>query len=231
MRTGNNQIQRLIPDPDWHTELPKYFVIDGSPDMFDQMTAYASAGVRSVEVLTREEYEYLINQENERLQEEAKGLVFAESEVTETLRKQTAKRGVKLNIVPDEQYQTDILQGWLASLASETQEKSRNKIRMELSEKTKETDRRNDDRTLLEYVNQAVIGSGITYLTVNYFFFSDLDNPDAEPSEQFSYSGKASQFEEAMRQYAFIFQYRMNVEVQRTEIDAGRDLCYIEIWV
>ena len=102
---------------------------------------------------------------------------------------------------------------------------------MELSEKTKETDRRNDDRTLLEYVNQAVIGSGITYLTVNYFFFSDLDNPDAEPSLHFSYSGKASQFEEAMRQYAFIFQYRMNVEVQRTEIDAGRDLCYIEIWV
>ncbi|MBQ5338580.1 MAG: hypothetical protein J6Z40_05380 [Oscillospiraceae bacterium] len=227
MRTGNNQIQRQIPDPDWHTELPKYFVIDGSPDMFDQMTAYASVGVRSVEVLTREEYEYLINQENERLQEEAKGLVFAESEVTETLRKQTAKRGVKLNIVPDEQYQTDILQGWLASLASEAQETDRT----EPSGKTKVIDCQKDDRTLLEYVNQAVIGSGITYLTVNYFFFSDLDNPDAEPSSHFSYSGKASQFEEAMRQYAFIFQYRMNVEVQRAEIDADRDLCYIEIWI
>ena len=158
MRTGNNQIQRQIPDPDWHTELPKYFVIDGSPDMFDQMTAYASAGVRSVEVLTREEYEYLINQENERLQEEAKGLVFAESEVTETLRKQTAKRGVKLNIVPDEQYQTDILQGWLASLASEAQETDRT----EPSGKTKVIDCQKDDRTLLEYVNQAVMGSGIT---------------------------------------------------------------------
>ena len=161
------------------------------------------------------------------MQEEAKGLVFAESEVTETLRKQTAKRGVKLNIVPDEQYQTDILQGWLASLASEAQETDRT----EPSGKTKVIDCQKDDRTLLEYVNQAVIGSGITYLTVNYFFFSDLDNPDAEPSSHFSYSGKASQFEEAMRQYAFIFQYRMNVEVQRAEIDADRDLCYIEIWI
>ena len=106
MPTGNNQIQRQIPDPDWHTELPKYFVIDGSPDMFDQMTAYASAGVRSIEVLTREEYEYLMNQENERLQQEAKGMIFAESEVTEKLRSQAAKHVVELNIVPDEQLQT-----------------------------------------------------------------------------------------------------------------------------
>ena len=42
-----------------------------------------------------------------------------------------------------------------------------------------------DDRTLLEYVNQSVIRSGITNLVINYFFFSDLDDPDAEPSEHF----------------------------------------------
>lgn len=227
MRTKSNFIQRRTPDPDWHTELPKYYVIEDSPDMFEQMMAYANTGVRSVAVLTQEEYEYLTEQANCKLQEEAKTLVFAESEVTEELKAQAAKRGVKLNIVPDEQYQTDILQGWLASLASEAQETDRT----EPSGKTKVIDCQKDDRTLLEYVNQAVIGSGITYLTVNYFFFSDLDNPDAEPSSHFSYSGKASQFEEAMRQYAFIFQYRMNVEVQRAEIDAGRDLCYIEIWV
>lgn len=95
----------------------------------------------------------------------------------------------------------------------------------------KEIDCRLDDRTLLEYVNQAVIRSGITNLTINYFFFSDLDDPDAEPSEQFSYSGKATQFEETMKQYSFIFGYRMNLEVQRVEIDSERDLCYIEVWV
>lgn len=227
MHTKSNSIQRRTPDPDWHTELPKYYIIEDSPDMFEQMMAYANAGVRSVAVLTREEYEYLMEQENSRLQEEAKTLVFAESEVTEKLKAQAAKRGVKLNIVPDEQYQTDILQGWLASLASEAQETDRT----EPSGKTKVIDCQKDDRTLLEYVNQAVIGSGITNLTVNYYFFSDLDNPNAKLSEQYSFSGKAAQFEGAMRQYAFIFQYRMNVEVQRAEIDADRDLCYIEIWV
>ena len=121
MRTGNNQNLRQIPDPDWHTELPEYFVIDGSPDMFDQMMAYANAGVRSVEVLAREEYEYLMNKENERLQEEAKEPVFAESEVTEELKAQAAQRGVKLNQVSDEQYQTDIVMGWLASISSDAE--------------------------------------------------------------------------------------------------------------
>ena len=121
MSTRNNEISGRIPDPDWHTELPKYYVIDGSPDMFDQMMAYAAAGVRSVEVLTREEYEYLMNKENERLQEEAKALVFAESEVTEELMAHAAKRGIKLNVVSDEQYQTDIVMGWLASITSDAE--------------------------------------------------------------------------------------------------------------
>ncbi len=88
-----------------------------------------------------------------------------------------------------------------------------------------------DDRTLLEYINQAIIRSGITNLVVNYFFFSDLDDPDAEPDQHFSYSGPASQFEESMMQHSFIFQYRMDVEVQRVEIDSDTDQCYIEIWV
>ena len=46
-----------------------------------------------------------------------------------------------------------------------------------------------DDRTLLEYVNQSVIRSGITNLVINYFFFSDLDDPDAEPSEHTRHCG------------------------------------------
>ena len=121
MSTRNDEISRRIPDPDWHTELPEYYVIDGSPDMFDQMMAYASAGVRSVEVLTREEYEFLMDKENERLQKEARDLVFVESEVTEELMAHAAKRGIKLNVVSDEQYQTDIVMGWLASLSSDAE--------------------------------------------------------------------------------------------------------------
>lgn len=88
-----------------------------------------------------------------------------------------------------------------------------------------------DSRTLLEYVNQAVIRSGITNLTINYYFYSNIDDPDAEPSEHFSYSGPAKQFEKSMKPHYFIFAYRMNLEVQRVEIDPDKDLCYIEIWV
>ena len=88
-------------DPAWHTELPQYYVVDGAPDMFERMMAYANAGVRSVEILTHEEYEYLMKKENERLQEEAKGRVFSENEVTEELKAQVAKRGVTQNTVSD----------------------------------------------------------------------------------------------------------------------------------
>ena len=110
-------------DPEWHTELPQYYVVDGAPDMFERMMAYANAGVRSVDILTHDEYEYLLKKENERLQEEAKGRVFSESEVTEELTAQAAKRGVTLNTVSDEQYQTDIVMGWIASMSDDKENK------------------------------------------------------------------------------------------------------------
>ena len=86
MSKGKDQILRQEPNPDWHTELPEYYVVDGSSDMFAQMAAFADAGVRSVEVLSREEYDYLMKREHERLQKEAEGLVFAESEATDALK-------------------------------------------------------------------------------------------------------------------------------------------------
>jgi hypothetical protein len=103
----------LIPDPDWHTELPEYYVVDGAPDMMERMLAYMTAGVRSVEILSKDEYEYL-------LQKGSETVTFAESEVTEEIKSQAAKHGVTLNIVPDEQYQTDLVMGWLASISDDT---------------------------------------------------------------------------------------------------------------
>lgn len=122
MSKGKDQILRQEPNPDWHTELPEYYVVDGSSDMFAQMAAFADAGVRSVEVLSKEEYDYLMKQEHQRLCTEAKGPVFAESEATDALKAQAAGRGVRLRVVPDEQYQTDLVMGWLASLASDAPE-------------------------------------------------------------------------------------------------------------
>ena len=47
----------------WHKELPEHYVIENEPDMLEKMMMYASAGVREVEVLTREEYEELISKD------------------------------------------------------------------------------------------------------------------------------------------------------------------------
>lgn len=47
----------------WHKELPEHYVIEDEPDMFEKMMMYAAAGVREVEVLTREEYEELVSKD------------------------------------------------------------------------------------------------------------------------------------------------------------------------
>ena len=103
----------MMPDPNWHMELPEYYVVDGSPDMIERMRAYATAGVRSVEILSKDEYEYL-------LQKRADKVTFAESEVTDEIKSQATRNGVTLNIVPDDQYQVDMTMQWLASIASDS---------------------------------------------------------------------------------------------------------------
>lgn len=55
----------VTPAPEWHTELPAYYVIDGAPDMTERMQEYAAAGVRSVEILSGEEYAYLLQKRAE----------------------------------------------------------------------------------------------------------------------------------------------------------------------
>ncbi len=45
----------------WHKQLPEHFVIDGAPDMLSKMMKYAEVGVRSVEILSQEEYDYLVS--------------------------------------------------------------------------------------------------------------------------------------------------------------------------
>ncbi len=103
-------------DPEWHTELPQYYVVDGTPDMFERMMAYVNSGVRSVEILSKDEYEYLIRKGSEKV-------TFAESEVTDEIKSQAAKHGVTLNTIPDEQYQAELVKQWLASMSDDTDNK------------------------------------------------------------------------------------------------------------
>lgn len=50
------------------------------------------------------------------LQEEVKDLIFYESEVTPELREACEKQGIKLNIVPDREYEEAIAEGFGAWL-------------------------------------------------------------------------------------------------------------------
>ena len=88
-----------------------------------------------------------------------------------------------------------------------------------------------DSRTLLDFIQQDVIGNGIKNLVVDYFFFHDIDDPDAPSYEPFSYDGLAEDYESIMQPHSFEFNFFMNTEVQRVEFDSEKDECYIEIWV
>lgn len=45
----------------WHKSLPEHYVVEGSPDMMDKMFLYASQGIRSVDILSQEEHEFLLS--------------------------------------------------------------------------------------------------------------------------------------------------------------------------
>lgn len=55
--TSSEPEQPKLP---FRTKLPEYYVVDGDPDCLAQMQNYADQGIRSVEVLSREEYDYIM---------------------------------------------------------------------------------------------------------------------------------------------------------------------------
>lgn len=49
----------------WHKELPKYYVVEGDPAIMAKMMKFSLMGVRSVAVLSEDEYEYLMSLKGE----------------------------------------------------------------------------------------------------------------------------------------------------------------------
>lgn len=47
------------PNPNWHTEMPQHYVVSGRKDSMDKLATYAAKGIRSVEILSEEEFTYL----------------------------------------------------------------------------------------------------------------------------------------------------------------------------
>lgn len=44
----------------WHKTLPEYYIVEDDPAAGQKMSDYMLLGVRTVEVLTRDEYDYLV---------------------------------------------------------------------------------------------------------------------------------------------------------------------------
>lgn len=59
--TKEEVAQYNISTGGWHKELPEYYVVEGDPNMLIKMNEYAKMGVRTLDVLTKDEYEYLLS--------------------------------------------------------------------------------------------------------------------------------------------------------------------------
>lgn len=53
-----------------------------------------------------------LNMDEKSLQEQADSIVFAESEVTQGLKAACEEQGIKLNVVPDRQYEESVAMGF-----------------------------------------------------------------------------------------------------------------------
>ena len=49
-------IELPFPEIDEKNKMPEYYVIEGDPNMASQLDKFAKLGIRSVQVLTQEEY-------------------------------------------------------------------------------------------------------------------------------------------------------------------------------
>ena len=45
----------------WHKELPEFYVVEGDPNAMAKMMQWAAQGIRTVDILSRDEYDYLMS--------------------------------------------------------------------------------------------------------------------------------------------------------------------------
>lgn len=119
VRLTANVPKKTYVDPNWHTELPEYFVIEGEPNQLEKLLRYASMGVRNVPILSEEEYRYLYDKQTEHLREMASRMTFTPDEVSPELLQKCRERGIELRIVSEEEAAEELVLGWLNSLKNE----------------------------------------------------------------------------------------------------------------
>ena len=118
---ANVRLTKPVPkktyvDPDWHTDLPEYFVIEGEPNQLEKLLRYASMGIRNVPILSEDEYTYLYDKQTKQLREMAARMTFTPDEVSPELLQKCKERGIELRIVSEEEAAEDLVMGWLNSI-------------------------------------------------------------------------------------------------------------------
>lgn len=119
VRLTANIPKKPYVDPNWHTELPEHFVVEGEPNQLEKLLRYAGMGIRNVPILSEDEYRYLYDKQTEQLREMVSRMTFTPDEVSPELLQKCQERGIELRIVSEEEAAEDLVLGWLNSLSNE----------------------------------------------------------------------------------------------------------------
>lgn len=101
------------PKSYWHSELPQYYVVEGDPKQIYKMNEYAEKGIRRVEILEADEYEYLKKKERQKLIKKMERTPFTRDEVTPELEAKCKELGIELKIMSEEECMEQMILNWL----------------------------------------------------------------------------------------------------------------------
>lgn len=93
-----------------------------------------------------------------------------------------------------------------------------------------EADRRQEQRDILQYINEEVIGGGYQTLAFNVYSMDKIqDDPDALPEEDWCYLGAAADFEESMQAHKAFFNLSVQQDVLHIYFDTDKSKCIMEV--
>lgn len=96
----------------------------------------------------------------------------------------------------------------------------------------KTPDARSDDRSLLQYIIEDVIGDGYKTLQLDVYSMAQIQkNPDALPIEEYSYMGSSTGFEQTIRDernQCFLFNMSLKCDVLQIVLDTEASTCSIK---
>lgn len=108
-------VQSFMKDS-WHYELPERYIVEGDPNQIYKMDEYAKMGIRSVDVLQVDEYQYLIAKKIKEIKEELTKNPITKDELTPEFANECEELGIKLNVVDDKVIVENMISDWIKSI-------------------------------------------------------------------------------------------------------------------